>query len=168
MIDTIIGVIATIISTMIIGLFSLFLLKPYEDNLIVRKYVLKIIRNFNDPRDEKYAIEKCIEEQLSSIQEVLDLISEQCELHPILSKLFKYNDLIMNLNFLSEYIRNPIMLNDSKEFEDSYVLNKDKYYKTLKSCAKFPLLKFALIGFILFGLLLGIIIFAIKLSLHIT
>ena len=170
MIDILIGIIATIASTVILGLFGMFIITPYRNHQEIFKKILRIIRNYEDPR--KYQgqmlpsslMVDCIEKQICQIEEVFDLMDEQKDLNPILYKLFEYEKAEGLLHILFEYIRNPIMLKDSKEFDDEYLLDTDKIFPNIKKKARFPWIKFGIITLILLLLFISILVTLFKLA----
>lgn len=170
MIDILIGIIATIASTVILGLFGMFIITPYRNHQEIFKKILRIIRNYEDPR--KYQgqmlpsslMVDCIEKQICQIEEVFDLMDEQKDLNPILYKLFGYEKAEGLLHILFEYIRNPIMLKDSKEFDDEYLLDTDKIFSNIKKKARFPWIKFGIITLILLLLFISILVTFFKLA----
>lgn len=170
MIDILIGIIATIASTVILGLFGMFIITPYRNHQEIFKKILRIIRNYEDPR--KYQgqmlpsslMVDCIEKQICQIEEVFDLMDEQKDLNPILYKLFEYEKAEGLLHILFEYIRNPIMLKDSKEFDDEYLLDTDKIFSNIKKKARFPWIKFGIITLILLLLFISILVTLFKLA----
>lgn len=170
MVDIIIGVIATIASTIILGLFGMLIITPYRNHQEIFKKILRIIRNYEDPR--KYQgqmlptslMVDCIEKQICQIEEIFDLMDEQKDLNPLLYKLFRYEQTESYLHILFEYIRNPIMLKDSKEFDDNYLLDTEKIFKSIKKNARFPWIKFGVIALVLLLLFISILIIAFKLA----
>lgn len=96
MVDIIIGVIATIASTIILGLFGMLIITPYRNHQEIFKKILRIIRNYEDPRTYQRQMlptslmVDCIEKQICQIEEIFDLIDEQKDLNPLLYKLFRY------------------------------------------------------------------------------
>ena len=170
MIDILIGIIATIASTVILGLFGMFIITPYRNHQEILKKILRIIRNYEDPR--KYQgqmlptslMVDCIEKQICQIEEVFDLMDEQKDLNPVLYKLFGYEKTEGLLHILFEYIRNPIMLKDSKEFDDEYLLDTDKIFSNIKKKARFPWIKFGIIALILLLLFISILVTLFKLA----
>lgn len=170
MIDILIGIIATIASTIIIGLFGLFTVTPYKRHQEIFVKILRFIRNYEDPRDyhssltPKLLMTDCIDKQTNNITEIIDLIDDQQELNPLLYKLFKYEKIRVNLILMFEYIRNPIMLKESKEFDDEYIIDAGKLFKDLKRISRFPWIKFSVIIFILLVLFISVLVLAFKLS----
>lgn len=87
MLDFAIGVFATIISTMLIGLWGIVIINPYRSHLTIYKKILGFIRNFEDPRRfegqfvPKSLLVDCIKRQIEVLEEILDLIEEQKDLH---------------------------------------------------------------------------------------
>lgn len=170
MIDILIGIIATIASTVILGLFGMFIITPYRNHQEILKKILRIIRNYEDPR--KYQgqmlptslMVDCIEKQICQIEEVFDLMDEQKDLNPVLYKLFGYEKTEGFLHILFEYIRNPIMLKDSKEFDDEYLLDTEIIFSNIKKKARFPWIKFGIIALILLLLFISILVTLFKLA----
>ena len=170
MIDILIGIIATIASTVILGLFGMFIITPYRNHQEILKKILRIIRNYEDPR--KYQgqmlptslMVDCIEKQICQIEEVFDLMDEQKDLNPVLYKLFGYEKTEGFLHILFENIRNPIMLKDSKEFDDEYLLDTEKIFSNIKKKARFPWIKFGIIALILLLLFISILVTLFKLA----
>ena len=144
MLDFTIGVFATIISTMLIGLWGIFIINPYRAHLTIYKKILRFIRNFEDPRRfegqfvPKSLLVDCIKRQIEFLEEILDLLEEQKDLHKFWYWLFNFKDVSRYLNIISEYIRNQIMLDDQKEFKDDYVLDCNFFFKKLKKIVKIP------------------------------
>ena len=144
MLDFAIGVFATIISTMLIGLWGIFIINPYRTHLTIYKKILRFIRNFEDPRrfEGQFVPESllvdCIKRQIEVLEEILDLIEEQKDLHKFWYWLFNFKDVSRYLNIIFEYIRTPIMLDDQKEFKDDYVLDCNLLFKKLKKTVKIP------------------------------
>lgn len=153
--DFFIEVIVTLVGTAIIGILSLLFAKPYKKYSEIYKEVLKLKRNYDEPRKlfsslggNTLAINK-IGKQQSEILDIIDKVQEQIDLHPYYSKLFKYYDLKSSLYFLFEYNRNPIMLPKDKEFEEDYRMDLDKFFDGLIKRIKFPLKKVIIISIML-------------------
>ena len=87
MLDFILGVFATIISTLLIGLWGILIINPYKTHLTIYKKILRFIRNFEDPRRFEGQIIpnalliNSIERQVEELEEILDLIEEQKDLN---------------------------------------------------------------------------------------
>lgn len=170
MIDLIIGVVATIASTAVLGLFGMIIITPYKNHQEIFKKILRLIRNYEDPKEyqsqivSQMLITDCISNQIEKIEEVFDLMLEQKDLNPLLYKVFRYEKIKGFLCILMEYIRNPIMLNNSKEFEDTYLLDTEKLFKDLKKNARFPWVKFGIFAFILLCLFICILAITFKIA----
>lgn len=170
MLDLIIGIVATIASTIIIGLFGLLIIAPYKMHQEIFKKILRLIRNYEDPRTYQgqmlpySSIVKCIEKQVNNIEEINDLIDEQKDLNPLLYKLFKYDEAKRCINVLFHYISDPIALEESKEFDEEYRLDSQKLFKELKQRTRFPWLKFVIIISTLLLLFIITLVLAFKLA----
>lgn len=144
MLDFIIGVFTTIISTLLIGLWGILIINPYKTHLTIYKKTLGFIRNFEDPRRfegqlaPKVLQTNCIKRQIEELEEILDLIEEQKDLNRFWYWLFSFKNVSRYLNTIYEYIRNPIMLNKQKEFKDDYILDCNLFFKKLKKIVKIP------------------------------
>ena len=170
MIDLFIGIVATLASTIIIGLFGLLVNTPYKVHQEIFKRILRLIRNYEDPRTYQGQllphsfIVKCIEKQVNDIEEINSLIDEQKDLNPLLYKLFKYDEVKRCINVLFHYISDPIALEESKEFDVEYRLDSQKLFKELKQRSRFPWLKFVIIISILLLLFISILVLAFKIA----
>ena len=170
MTDLLIGIIATLLSTVIIGLFGLMVIKPYNAHHEVCRKVLRVIRNYEDPRRfvgylaPSSLMMDCIDKQLKSLQEIFDLISEQKDMNKLLYRLFRYDKISSACWLLFEYVRNPIMLKETKEFEDDYRLNTDTFFRSMKSDARFPWGRFLVIALLLVLLLTTVVILVFRLA----
>ena len=168
--DFIIGVFATIISTLLIGLWGILIINPYKTHLTIYKKILKFIRSFEDPRRfERQFVPNvlqtnCIKRQIEELEEILDLIEEQKDLNRFWYCLFNFKNVSRYLNTIYEYIRNPIMLNEQKEFKDDYVLDCNLFFKKLKKIVKIPNWKVLL----LLILITILITFILVVSIHIV
>lgn len=170
MLDIIIGIVATIISTVILSLFGMIVIKPYRKHREIFKKILRVIRNYEDPR--KYGEQilaqsitiNCIGEQMAQIEELFDLMTEQKDLNPFLYKLFRYHKIQADFCILFEYIRNPIMLDKFKEFDDKYLLDTKKLFKSIRKNTKIPFVEFRIIAVILLLLFIIVLIIAFKLA----
>lgn len=144
MLDFIGDVLTTIFSTFIIGLCGITIVDPLRSRLIIYKKILRVIRNFEDPRKlgdgfvPNTILIDNIKKQTEAIEAILDLVEEQKDLRRFWYWLFNYKEVSRYLNILFEYIGNPIMLKGQKEFEDDYVLNTNMFFKKLKKKAKIP------------------------------
>lgn len=149
--DLIIGVVSTLISTIIIGLWGFLMIVPYQEHMKIYKAILHLTRNYEDPR--KYVgqltpislMTNCIKKQLEQIETIQDSILEQKDLSSFSCWIFKYEELVNKLGFLAEYTRNPFMLSEQKEFSEDYRLNQDTFFEELKKLARFPKVKIALL-----------------------
>lgn len=136
MLDFILGVFATIISTLLIGLWGILIINPYKTHLTIYKKILRFIRNFEDPRRFEGQIIpnalliNSIERQVEELEEILDLVEEQKDLNRFWYWLFNFNGVSRYLNRIYEYIRNPIMLDEQKEFKDDYILDCNFFSRT--------------------------------------
>lgn len=163
--DLIIGVVSTLISTIIIGLWGTLMIVPYQEHMKIYKAILHLARNYEDPH--KYEgqliptslMTNCIGKQLEQIENIQNSILEQKDLSSLSCWIFKYEELVNQLGFLAEYTRNPIMLSEQKEFSDSYRLNQDTFFEELKELARFPKIKIALL-FLIPTLILIIVVCA--------
>ena len=72
------------------------------------------------------------------LEEILDLVEEQKDLNKFWYLLFNFKDVSRYLNTIFEYIINPIMLDDQKEFKDDHVLDWNLFFKKLKKTVKIP------------------------------
>lgn len=146
-----IGVISTLISTIIIGLWGTLIIVPYQTHMKIYKAILHLARNYEDPRKyedqfiPKTLMTDCIEKQLDEIETIQDSLLEQKDLSRFAYWIFKYEKLVDQLGFLAEYIRNPVMLNEQKEFPDDYRLDQDKFLGELKKRSRFPKVKIILL-----------------------
>lgn len=157
--DFLIGTVTTLLSAIIIGLWGTVIVIPFQTQQRIHKAVLRVLRKYTDPRDYQgmfvptKIMMDSIETQCDQIEEIIDLIQEQRELNKFTCWLFNYDRLETNLHFLFEYIRNPIMLDEQKEFEDNYSLDTDKFFADIRKNAKLPKLKLMVL-FLLVPLLL--------------
>lgn len=161
--DFLIGTVTTLLSAFIIGLWGTVIVLPFQTQQKIHKAVLRVLRNYKDPRDYQGMFTPTslmldiMKKQCDQIEEIIDLIQEQRELNKFTCWLFNYDRLEANLHFLFEYIRNPIMLDEQKEFEDNYALDTDKFFADIRKTAKLPKLKLGLIFLIApLCLLLGV------------
>lgn len=144
MLDFILGVFATIISTLLIGLWGILIINPYKIHLTIYKKILRFIRNFEDPRRfdgqiiPNALLINSIERQVEELEEILDLVEEQKDLNRFWYWLFNFNGVSRYLNTIYGYIRNPIMLDEQKEFDDDYILDCNFFFKNLKKTVKIP------------------------------
>ena len=164
MLNFISGVFATIISTLLIGLWGVLIINPYKTHLLIYKKILKFIRNFEDPRSFEgqfiptSLLTKCIQRQIEVIEEIMYLIQEQKDLNIFWYWLFNYKDVSIYLNKIFEYIRNPIMLEEQKKFKDDYVLDCNVVFKKLKKKAKTPNWKIFFLFVLLTALIISILV----------
>lgn len=49
--DFIIGILATLLSTAIIGLWGILVIDPYRSHVSIHKKIMRFIRNFEDSRE---------------------------------------------------------------------------------------------------------------------
>lgn len=165
--DLIIGIISTLISTIIIGLWGTLIIVPYQAHMKIYKAILRLSRNYDDPR--KYIGDlmptslmiNCIEKQRGQIEEILESILELKELSRFTYWLFNYQKLELSLKLLFNYTNDPIMLDKQKEFSDDYILNQDAFFADLKKTARLPKIKIILLFLIPTIMLIAIIIIAI-------
>lgn len=149
--DLVIGVVSTIVSTIIIGLWGTLIIVPYREHMKIYKAVLRLARNYKDPREYEGQLLPvslmidCMEKQLDQIENIRDSILEQKDLSAFSYWIFKYGKLAQKLTFLAEYTRNPVMLNEQKEFSDDYLLNQDKFFVELRKAARLPKVKIVLL-----------------------
>ena len=149
--DLTIGIVSTLISTIIIGLWSTLIIVPYQEHMKVYKAILRLARNYEDPRryEDQFIptslMTDCIEKQLEQIESIQDSLLEQKELSKFACRIFRYEKLINKLKFLAEYTRNPVMLSDQKEVSEDYLLDQDKFFGELKKAARLPKVKIALL-----------------------
>ena len=167
--DLFVGIIATLLSTIIIGLYGVLIIAPYNAHREIYRKILRVIRNYEDPRTfkEQFLPESimvdCIKKQVDSIYDILDLIEEQKDLNKLVYKIFKYKRTAENLSLLNNYISNPVLLKDQKEFEDNCILDSSKFLPRLKKEAKLPVGRLAIFFFIPTVLLIAIVVVAIYL-----
>lgn len=149
--DLVIGVVSTLVSTIIIGLWGTLIIVPYQNHMKIYKAILHLSRNYEDPR--KYEgqliptslMTNCIGRHLEQIGNIQDSLLEQKDLSRFAYWIFKYGKLVGQLEFLAEYTRNPIMLSEQKEFPDDYLLDQDKFFGELKKLSRFPKIKIILL-----------------------
>lgn len=161
--DFLIGTVTTLLSAVIIGLWGTVIVIPFQTQQKIHKAVLRVLCNYKDPRDyqgmfvpTKIMVDS-IETQCDQIEEIIDIIQEQRELNRFTCWLFNYNQLEKYLISLFEYIRNPIMLDEQKEYKDDFRLDPDKYFSDIRKIAKLPKLKLMFIFLIApLCLLLGV------------
>ena len=85
MLDFIGDVLTTIFSTFIIGLCGITIVDPLRSRLIIYKKILRVIRNFEDPRKlgdgfvPNTILIDNIKKQTEAIEAILDLVEEQKE-----------------------------------------------------------------------------------------
>ena len=165
--DLIIGIISTLITTIIIGLWGTLIIVPYQEHMKIYKAILHLSRNYDDPR--KYIGDltptslmiNCIQKQREQIEEILDSVLELKELSRFTYWFFNYPKLEISLNFLFNYTNNPIMLDKQKEFSDDYTLNQDAFFAGLKKAARLPKIKIILLFLIPTIALITVILMAI-------
>ena len=149
--DLMIGVVSTLISTIIIGLWGTLIIVPYQNHMKIYKAILHLARNYEDPRKYEDQIvptslmTNCIGKQLEQIENIQDSLLEQKDLSRFAYWIFKYEKIVNQLEFLAEYTRNPVMLSEQKEFPDDYLLNQDKFFGELKKLSRFPKVKIILL-----------------------
>lgn len=169
MLDLIIGIVATIASTIIIGLFGLLIITPYKNHQEIFVKILRLIRNYEDPRSyigqqlSHSFMVTCIESQANAIEDINELIEDQQELNPIY-KIFKYHDVTRCLNVLFHYITDPISIEE--EFSEGYKLDTQKLFVELKKRSRFPWMKFSLIILFLILMLIGILVMAFRFAVN--
>ena len=79
--DFIIGILATLLSTAIIGLWGVLVVDPYRSHVSIHKQIMRFIRNFEDPREindqlmEHLKVES-ISRQINTLDDILDLIEK--------------------------------------------------------------------------------------------
>lgn len=170
--DLIIGIVATLLSTVIISLWGIFIITPYNEQRKIYKKILKTLRNYKDPRKYENKILpdsitiNCIKEQVDSINEILDLLEEQKDLNHFLYWLFNYEKVKIYLRFLLEYIRDPIMLKEQRQFESDYILDSKKLFHTIKKKSRIPIGKIILLFLIIAILLITIIVIIMYLTIN--
>ena len=139
--DFIIGILATLLSTAIIGLWGLLVVDPYRSHVSIHKQIMRFIRNFEDSREnngqlmEHLKVES-ISRQINTLDDILDLIEEQKDCNKFVYWLFNYKIISKYLNVLFEYIRNPIMLESQKRFDNDYILDSGKVFDLLRKKSK--------------------------------
>lgn len=167
MLDFILGVFATIISTLLIGLWGILIINPYKTHLTIYKKILSFIRNFEYPRRfdgqiiPNALLINSIERQIEELEEILDLVEEQKDLNRFWYWLFNFKGVSRYLNTIYEYIRNPIMLNEQKEFKDDYVLDYNLFFKKLKKTVKIPNWKIFLLLILVTILITSVVVISI-------
>lgn len=167
MLDFAIGVFATIISTLLIGLWGILIINPFRSHLTIYKKILKFIRNFEDPRRiegqfiPKSLLVDCVKRQIEALEEILDLVEEQKDINKFWYWLFNFKDVSRYLNTIFEYIRNPIMLDEQKEFKDDYVLDCNLFFKKLKKTVKIPNWKIVFLFILITILIISIFVVSI-------
>ena len=139
--DFIIGILATLLSTAIIGLWGVLVVDPFRSHVSIHKQIMRFIRNFEDPREindqlmEHLKVES-ISRQINTLDDILDLIEEQKGCNKFVYWLFNYKIISKYLNILFEYIRNPIMLESQKRFDTDYILDSAKVFDLLRKKSK--------------------------------
>lgn len=157
--DFIIGTVTTLLSAVIIGLWGTVIVIPFQTQQKIHKAVLRVLRNYKDPRDYQGIFTPTslmldiTKKQCDQILAIKDLIDEQRELNKFTCWLFNYDKLEEYLIGLWDYIKNPIMLDEQKEFGDDFRLDTDKYFSDIRKIAKLPKLKLMIL-FLLIPLLL--------------
>ena len=166
MIDIIIGVVSTIVSAAVLGLFGMRILTPYKNHKEISKRVLHFIRNYEDPRQYKNALYlslmlNSIKNQTNEIEDIINLIDEQNDLNPFLYKLLKYDQTKHILEFLFQYLADPVVLNENKKFEETYRLSTEKIFMDLKKSIGFPWKAFIISAFVVL-IFIGILVITLK------
>ena len=77
-----------------------------------------------------------ISRQINTLDDILDLIEEQKDRNKFVYWLFNYKIISKYLNILFEYIRNPIMLESQKRFDNDYILDSAKVFDLLRKKSK--------------------------------
>ncbi len=95
--------------------------------------------------------------QLDEIKIVIDSVDEELD-HPLSSRFYNYAKIRVLLLLLFEYIRDPIQLPQSKEFEDNIVLDTDNFFKRIKKELRVPKYKIFVLA-LLFIITLAFLIF---------
>lgn len=172
MLDFTIGVITTIISTLLIGLWGIFIVNPYKIHLTIYKKILRFIRNFEDPHSfegqfvPNALLADCIKRQIEELEEIFDLVEEQKDLNKFWYRLFDFEDVLGYLNIIFEYLRNPIMLDDQKVFKDDCILDCKFFFKKLKKKVKIPNYKLIMllivISILIIAMLVGVVLLIIE------
>ncbi len=139
--DFIIGILATLLSTAIIGLWGILVIDPYRSHVSIHKQIMRFIRNFEDPREindklTQHLKVESISRQINTLDDILDLIEEQKDCNKFVYWLFNYKIISKHLNILFEYIRNPIMIESQKKLDNDYILDSAKVFDLLRKKSK--------------------------------
>lgn len=158
--DLVVTLLAAAILALFGALWKAVLRNPYNSYVSIRKKTLQIMRDFRDPREignDTPLRDRIIFAQLDEIKIVVDSIDEESD-NRMLSKFYNYAEIRILLVSLYEYIRDPIQLPQHKEFEDSYVLDTNKFFKKIKKELRVPKYKIIILA-LFFIISLGILLF---------
>lgn len=122
--NLLISIVGSLISSIILGLLAIcFCIKPYREHRKIYSKIMRLNRQYSDPRDNGIFEPSVNFKQLDEIIEIIDDLNNQKELHPIFSYLFCYKNILCYINLLFDYSRDPIMLAERKNFEPNYLIN---------------------------------------------